>query len=64
MMIIWRSALKLVLRVKTQVPKYDAYEQLADAYSHAKDEVFVARADADGVGKGFGQKYVYVVPDS
>jgi protein disulfide-isomerase A6 len=33
------------------------YEQLADAYSHAKDKVVVAKVDADGAGKPLGQKY-------
>ena len=33
------------------------YEQLADAYSHAKDKVVVAKVDADGDGKPLGQKY-------
>ncbi|TFK47788.1 protein disulfide isomerase [Heliocybe sulcata] len=33
------------------------YEQLADAYSHAKDKVIIAKVDADGVGKPLGQKY-------
>lgn len=33
------------------------YEQLADAFAHAKDKVIVAKVDADGVGKPLGQKY-------
>lgn len=33
------------------------YEQLGDAFSHAKDKVIVAKVDADGVGKPLGQKY-------
>jgi len=33
------------------------YEQLADAFSHAKDKVVVAKVDADGVGKPLGEKY-------
>jgi protein disulfide-isomerase A6 len=33
------------------------YEQLADAFSHAKDKVVVAKVDADGAGKPLGQKY-------
>ncbi|KAH7884731.1 protein disulfide isomerase [Phlebopus sp. FC_14] len=33
------------------------YEQLADAFSHAKDKVIVAKVDADGVGRPLGQKY-------
>jgi protein disulfide-isomerase A6 len=33
------------------------YEQLADAFAHAKDKVVVAKVDADGVGKPLGQKY-------
>ncbi|KAH7907705.1 protein disulfide isomerase [Hygrophoropsis aurantiaca] len=33
------------------------YEQLADAFSHAKDKVIVAKVDADGAGKPLGQKY-------
>ncbi len=33
------------------------YEQLADAFSHAKDKVVVAKVDADGDGKPLGQEY-------
>ncbi|KAH8118068.1 protein disulfide isomerase [Phellopilus nigrolimitatus] len=33
------------------------YEQLADAYAHAKDKVVIAKVDADGVGKPLGKKY-------
>jgi protein disulfide-isomerase A6 len=33
------------------------YEQLADAYAHAKGKVIIAKTDADGVGKPLGQKY-------
>ncbi|KAH9960837.1 protein disulfide isomerase [Russula dissimulans] len=33
------------------------YEQLGDAFSHARDKVVVAKVDADGVGKPLGQKY-------
>jgi protein disulfide-isomerase A6 len=33
------------------------YEQLADAFGHAKDKVVVAKVDADGLGKPLGQKY-------
>ncbi|RDX39395.1 disulfide isomerase [Lentinus brumalis] len=33
------------------------YEQLADAYAHAKDKVIVAKVDADGAGRPLGQKY-------
>ncbi|EIN04877.1 protein disulfide isomerase [Punctularia strigosozonata HHB-11173 SS5] len=33
------------------------YEQLADAYAHAKDKVIIAKVDADGEGKPLGQKY-------
>ncbi|KAJ3474292.1 hypothetical protein NLI96_g12540 [Meripilus lineatus] len=33
------------------------YEQLADAFSHAKDKVVIAKVDADGVGKPLGSKY-------
>jgi len=33
------------------------YEQLGDAFSHAKDKVIVAKVDADGAGKPLGQKY-------
>ncbi|KXN89090.1 Protein disulfide-isomerase tigA [Leucoagaricus sp. SymC.cos] len=33
------------------------YEQLADAFAHAKDRVVIAKVDADGVGKPLGQKY-------
>jgi len=33
------------------------YEQLGDAFSHAKGKVVVAKVDADGAGKPLGQKY-------
>lgn len=33
------------------------YEQLADAFSHAKDKVVIAKVDADGAGRLLGQKY-------
>ena len=33
------------------------YEQLGDAFGHAKDKVIVAKVDADGAGKPLGQKY-------
>jgi len=33
------------------------YEQLADAYSHAKHQVTIAKVDADGEGRPLGQKY-------
>lgn len=33
------------------------YEQLADAFSHKKDKVVIAKVDADGAGKPLGQKY-------
>ena len=33
------------------------YEQLADAFSHAKDKVIIAKVDADGVGRPLGNKY-------
>ena len=33
------------------------YEQLADAFAHAKDKVVIAKVDADGAGKSLGQKY-------
>ena len=33
------------------------YEQLADAFAHAKDKVVIAKVDADGVGKPLGKKY-------
>ncbi|KAI0947637.1 hypothetical protein AcW1_009346 [Taiwanofungus camphoratus] len=33
------------------------YEQLADAFAHAKDKVVVAKVDADGAGRPLGQKY-------
>lgn len=39
---------------KTLAP---VYEQLADAYSHAKDKVIIAKVDADGDGKDAGKKY-------
>ena len=33
------------------------YEQLANAFEHAKDKVIIAKVDADGEGKPLGQKY-------
>jgi thiol-disulfide isomerase/thioredoxin len=33
------------------------YEQLADAYTHAKDKVVIAKVDADGEGRPLGSKY-------
>ncbi|KAL0955099.1 hypothetical protein HGRIS_004016 [Hohenbuehelia grisea] len=33
------------------------YEQLADAFAHAKDKVIIAKVDADGEGKPLGKKY-------
>lgn len=33
------------------------YEQLADAFAHAKDKVVIAKVDADGEGKPLGKKY-------
>ena len=33
------------------------YEQVADAFSHAKDKVIIAKVDADGEGKPLGSKY-------
>ncbi|EMD32246.1 hypothetical protein CERSUDRAFT_88243 [Gelatoporia subvermispora B] len=33
------------------------YEQLADAFVHAKDKVIIAKVDADGAGKPLGAKY-------
>ncbi|KAH9481372.1 Protein disulfide-isomerase erp38 [Psilocybe cubensis] len=33
------------------------YEQLADAFVHAKDKVIIAKVDADGEGKPLGKKY-------
>ncbi|XP_006459384.1 hypothetical protein AGABI2DRAFT_191372 [Agaricus bisporus var. bisporus H97] len=33
------------------------YEQLADAFAHAKDKVIIAKVDADGAGKPIGKKY-------
>ncbi|KAF5367576.1 hypothetical protein D9758_003706 [Tetrapyrgos nigripes] len=33
------------------------YEQLADAYAHAKDKVFIAKMDADGAGKEKAKSY-------
>ncbi|KAJ7227198.1 thioredoxin-like protein [Mycena pura] len=33
------------------------YEELADAFVHAKDKVVVAKVDADGEGKPLGSKY-------
>jgi len=33
------------------------YEQVADAFEHAKDKVFIAKVDADGEGKPLGKEY-------
>lgn len=33
------------------------YEQLADAFSHAKDKIVIAKVDADGEGRPLGQQY-------
>ncbi|KAF9267752.1 protein disulfide isomerase [Marasmius fiardii PR-910] len=33
------------------------YEQLGDAFAHAKDKVYIAKIDADGVGKDLAKKY-------
>jgi hypothetical protein len=33
------------------------YEQLGDAFAHAKGKVLIAKTDADGVGKPLGAKY-------
>ncbi|KAG5642585.1 hypothetical protein DXG03_002536 [Asterophora parasitica] len=33
------------------------WEQLGDAYAHAKDKVVIAKVDADGAGKDLGKKY-------
>ncbi|KAF8896355.1 protein disulfide isomerase [Infundibulicybe gibba] len=33
------------------------YEQLADAYAHAKEKVVIAKVDADGEGKPLGKKF-------
>ncbi|KAK1217264.1 hypothetical protein PQX77_020113 [Marasmius sp. AFHP31] len=33
------------------------YEQLGDAFAHAKDKVYIAKMDADGVGKALAGKY-------
>jgi len=33
------------------------YEELADAFAHAKDKVVIAKVDADGEGKPVGKKY-------
>ncbi|KAF9450908.1 thioredoxin-domain-containing protein [Macrolepiota fuliginosa MF-IS2] len=33
------------------------YEQLADAFAHARDKVVIAKVDADGAGKPLGKKY-------
>jgi len=33
------------------------YEELADAFAHAKDKVIIAKVDADGEGKPLGSKY-------
>jgi len=39
---------------KSLAPKY---EELANAFQHAKDKVVIAKVDADGEGKELGQKY-------
>ncbi|KAI0686031.1 protein disulfide isomerase [Cytidiella melzeri] len=39
---------------KELAPKY---EELADAFVHAKDKVIIAKVDADGAGKPLGKQY-------
>ena len=33
------------------------YEQLGDAFAHAKDKVIIAKVDADGAGKPLGKEF-------
>ncbi|KIY43825.1 disulfide isomerase [Fistulina hepatica ATCC 64428] len=33
------------------------YEEVADAYAHAKEKLYIAKVDADGEGRELGQKY-------
>lgn len=33
------------------------YEQLADAFVHAKEKVVIAKVDADGAGKALGKRF-------
>lgn len=33
------------------------YEEVANAFAHAKDKIVIAKVDADGAGKSLGQKY-------
>lgn len=33
------------------------YEQVADAFAHAKDKIIIAKVDADGVGKSLGHRF-------
>lgn len=54
---IYARALVSVAQVVVTQNLAPIYEQLADAYSHAKDKVVVAKVDADGDGKPLGQKY-------
>lgn len=49
-----RSNVRPDIPLQNLAPKY---EELADAFSHAKGKVVVAKVDADGVGKPLGQKY-------
>ncbi|KAJ8692387.1 hypothetical protein PTI98_009705 [Pleurotus ostreatus] len=44
-------------QLRTMVNLAPVYEQLGDAFAHAKDKVVIAKVDADGEGKPLGQKY-------
>ena len=54
---IFDGALVSVAEVVVTQTLAPIYEQVADAFSHAKDKVIVAKVDADGAGKPLGQKY-------
>ena len=51
------NPLKDVLNQKTFQNLAPIYEELADAFAHAKDKVIIAKVDADGEGKPLGKKY-------
>ena len=52
-----KQLLKTILLTKTTKNLAPIYEELADAYAHAKDKVIIAKVDADGEGKSLGTKY-------
>jgi protein disulfide-isomerase A6 len=55
--ILLKTVLITVVHLYATQSLAPTYEQLADAFSHARDKVIVAKVDADGEGKPLGQKY-------